>query len=146
MECTYLRIWFFSERECRYVCFPLLHSTIIERWEFTPQTTSRSPKSSSPARMNPFGRVVGQVYPTIFLAGPLYSCGSCYSFFSLFCNRGTWSVVDSLWHWKYFYTILESLLYWLKLFLLYIIGYYFKIHTRSIIFWFMSMLRYRRCI
>ena len=37
MECTYLRIWFFSERECRYVCFPLLHSTIIERSEFAHQ-------------------------------------------------------------------------------------------------------------
>jgi hypothetical protein len=37
MKCTYLRIWFFSERECRYVCFPLLHSTIIEWSEFTHQ-------------------------------------------------------------------------------------------------------------
>ncbi len=33
----YLRIWLFSERECRYVCFPLLHSTIIEWSKFTHQ-------------------------------------------------------------------------------------------------------------
>ncbi len=37
MKCIYLRIWFFSERECRYVCFPLMHSTIIEWSEFTRQ-------------------------------------------------------------------------------------------------------------
>ncbi len=37
MKCIYLRICFFSERECRYVCFPLMHSTIIERSEFTHQ-------------------------------------------------------------------------------------------------------------
>ena len=31
MECPCLRILFFSKKECRYVCFPLQYSTIIDR-------------------------------------------------------------------------------------------------------------------